>query len=257
MKSVVLIKQVPEAPSIRGEAGGAGSVESDSKSVTNPYDHFAIEEGLKTRESHGGEVTALTLGPETAVESLREALAMGANHAVHLKDDAFEGLDASGAAAVLAAGVEKVGEVDLVFVGRQTIDTNTALTGPMVAQRLGMTLLTEVFRVDEIDQEAGTICVERLLEGGLQVVKGRLPALLAMTKDSNEPRFASILGIRKASRAPVTEWGAGDLGVEAASRTQVTGMSIPPARPGGELLQGEPEELAETLVARLAEAKLI
>jgi electron transfer flavoprotein beta subunit len=257
MKSIVLIKQVLEAPSITGEPGGEGQVGSDSQRVTNAYDHFAIEEGLRTREKHGGDVTAVTLGPDSAVEVLRESLAMGVNNAVHLKDPAFDDLDAPAVARVLAAAVRKIGDVDLVFTGKLTIDTNTALTGPMVASHLGVTLLTEVFRVDEIDLEGRTITVERLLEGGLEIVKAKLPALIAITKDINEPRYASLLGIRKAAKAPVTVWGAADLDVEAHSATRVVAKHLPPARPAGEVFQGEPDELVDRMVEKLAEGKFI
>ncbi|MBZ0270135.1 electron transfer flavoprotein subunit beta/FixA family protein, partial [bacterium] len=189
MKAIVLIKQVQEAPSIQGEPGAAGSVVEDSQNVTNPYDQFAVEEALQNREKNGGEVSVITLGGEKAVESLREALAMGANQAIHVMDDAFSDLDAGAAARVLAAAVAKAGDVDIVFVGKQTIDTNSAVAGPMVARHLGMTLLTEVFRVDEVDLEGRSITVERLLEGGLQRVKAKLPALIAVTKDINQPRY--------------------------------------------------------------------
>lgn len=257
MKSVVLVKQVQEAPSVQGEPGGPGSVVADSQNVTNPYDLFAVEEALRTKEKHGGDVTVVTLGGETAVESLREALAMGAGLVVHVTDPAFAELDAAGAAAVLAAAVKKLGDTDLVFVGKQTIDTNTAVTGPMVARHLGATLLTEVFKVVEIDQAARTITVERLLEGGFQVVKAKLPAVLAVTKDLNEPRYPSLLGIRKASKAPVTVWGATDLDGAPAPATRVTARRVPAARSAGEIFQGEPAELVDRLVAKLAESKFI
>jgi electron transfer flavoprotein beta subunit len=257
MKSAVLIKQVLEAPTIHGEPGGQGTVGTDSQRVTNPFDLFAIEEALQTREKQGGEVVAITLGGETAVEVLRDALARGANQVVHLKDAAFDELDAPGAAKVLAAAVKKLGEVDLVFVGKQTIDTNTSLTGPMVAGHLGLTLLTEVFKVLEIDPEGRSITVERLLEGGRQVVKGKLPAVIAITKDINEPRYPSLLGIRKASKAPVTVWGAADLEVSATPSTSVASRSVPPARPEGELFEGEAEELVAKLTDKLAELKFL
>jgi electron transfer flavoprotein beta subunit len=257
MKSVVLVKQVQEAPSVTGEPGGPGTVLSDSQNVTNPYDQFAVEEALRTKEKHGGEVTAVTLGGDTAVESLREALAMGVNQVVHVKDAAFDELDAAGAAVVLAAAIRKLGEIDLVFTGRLTIDTNTALTGPMVARHLGTTLLTEVFKVAEVDQEARKITVERLLEGGLQVVRAKLPALLAVTKDLNQPRYPSLLGIRKASKAPVTTWSAGDLGVSTAALTRTGERRVPPARPAGEIFQGEAPELVERIVEKLAEGKFL
>jgi electron transfer flavoprotein beta subunit len=257
VKSIVLVKQVQEAPSIQGEPGGAGKVLADSSNVTNPYDLFAIEEALRAREKHGGEVCAITLGADTAVESLREALAMGVDSAIHLKDPSFDRLDAPAAAKVLAAAVKKVGDVDLVFVGKQTIDTNTAVTGPMVCRHLAVTLLTEVFEVSEVDLSGRTITVARLLEGGLQVVRGKLPAMIAVTKDINEPRYASILGIRKAGRAPVTVWGAGDLAEDVAPRTEASELRVPPARPAGELFQGEPEELVEKLVEKLAAGKFI
>jgi electron transfer flavoprotein beta subunit len=257
MKLLVLVKQVPEAPSIQGEPGGEGTVASDSRNVTNPYDLFAIEEALQMREKHGGEVTALTLGPDSAVETLREAIAMGVNHAIHVKDPAYEGLDASAAARVLAEAVKKVGEVDIVFTGKQTIDTNTAATAPMVACHLGASLLTEVFRIPELDASARTVTVERLLEGGLQVVRAKLPTVIAVTKDINRPRYASLLGIRKASKAPVTVWGSAELGAPAASATKVARRLVPPARPAGEIFEGETDELVDKLVEKLAEAKFI
>lgn len=257
MKSVVLVKQVPEAPTILGEPGGEGRVGTDSPNVTNPYDLFAIEEGLRTREKLGGEVTAITLGPTSAVEVLREALAMGVNEAVHVTDPAYEDLDAIAAAKVLAQAVKKKGDVDVVFVGKQSIDTNTSLTGPAVARHLGMSLLTEVFRVDEVDLAGRTITVERLLEGGLQSVRAKLPALLAMTKDANQPRYASLLGIRKAAKAPVAMWGATELGPPAASATRVTSRRVPPARKSGEIFEGETSEVVEKLVEKLAQHKFI
>lgn len=229
----------------------------DSQNVTNPYDLFAIEEGIQAREKHGGEVAVVTLGGDTAVESLREALAMGVNSAIHLKDDAFADLDAGAAAKILAAAIRKVGDVDVAFVGKQSIDTNTALTGPMVARHLGMTLLTEVFEVSDVDLEGRSITVKRLLEGGLQEVKAKLPALIAVTKDINEPRYASLLGIRKAAKATITEWAAGDLEGLSTNTTRVVDRQVPAARPPGEIMQGEAEDLVNQLVAKLADGKFI
>jgi electron transfer flavoprotein beta subunit len=127
----------------------------------------------------------------------------------------------------------------------------------MVARHLGMTILTEVFKVDQVDLEGRTITVERLLEGGLQVVKAKLPALIAVTKDINEPRYASLLGIRKAAKAPVTEWSAADLGDASGSKTKVVGRRLPPARTAGEVFQGAADELVDKLVEKLAEGKFI
>ncbi len=257
MKSVVLVKQVPEAPTILGEPGGEGKVGTDSPNVTNPYDLFAVEEGLRAREKHGGEVTAITLGPVSAVEVLREALAMGVNGAIHLTDPAYDGLDAPAAAKVLAQAVRKAGDIDVVFVGKQSIDTNTALTGPMVARHLDMAILTEVFRVDEVDLAGRSITVERLLEGGLQTVRAKLPAVLAMTKDANQPRYASLLGIRKAAKAPVTAWGTADLGQAPSPTTRVVSRRVPPARPAGEIFEGEPAQVVEKLVEKLVQHKFV
>ncbi len=257
MKSFVLVKQVPEAPAILGEPGGEGKVGTDSPNITNPYDLFAVEEGLRAREKHGGEVTAITLGPASAVEVLREALAMGVNGAVHVTDPAFEDLDAPAAAKVLAAAVKKSGDVDVVFVGKQSIDTNTSLTGPMVARHLGMSLLTEVFRVNEVDLAGRTITVERLLEGGMQTVRAKLPALLAITKDANQPRYASLLGIRKAAKAPVTVWSSAELGPAPPATTRVASRRVPPARPPGEVFEGETEQVVEKLVEKLVQHKFV
>jgi electron transfer flavoprotein beta subunit len=232
-------------------------VGTDSPNVTNPYDLFAIEEGLRSREKHGGEVTAITLGPESAVEVLREALAMGVNGAIHVNDPAYKDLDAPAAAKVLASAVKKTGEVDVVFVGKQSIDTNTSLTGPMVARQLEMSLLTEVFRVNEVDLSGRSITVERLLEGGMQTVRAKLPALLAMTKDANQPRYASLLGIRKAAKAPITAWNSADLGPAPASTTRTVSRRVPAARASGEIFEGETAEVVEKVIEKLTQHKFI
>jgi electron transfer flavoprotein beta subunit len=212
---------------------------------------------LQLKDAAGAEVVAVCGGPERAEEALRQAWAMGADRGIHLTDKLFSGADGLVAARLLAAAVRKLGEVDLVFVGRLTIDTNSALLGPMIARHLGTTLLSEVFKVDEIDQGARTITVERLLEGGLQVVRAKLPALVAVTKDLNQPRYPSLLGIRKASKAPVTVWSAADVGAAVAPLTRASERQVPPARPAGQVFQGSSPELVERIVEKLAEGKFI
>jgi electron transfer flavoprotein beta subunit len=127
----------------------------------------------------------------------------------------------------------------------------------MVARHLGTSLLTEVFRVDEIDQAARTITVERLLEGGLQIVRAKLPAVVAVTKDLNEPRYPSLLGIRKASKAPVTVWGAADVGSAPAATTRIAERRLPAARSAGQVVQGEAAELVDRILEKLTEGKFL
>jgi len=266
MKAIVCIKQVPESPDPKDIKfdGHAYTLASEGiPHVINPFDLYAIEEALRMKDSQGGSVTALTMGPQKAIEALREAIAMGTDEAILLNDDAFKGGDSLATARVLAAGIKKVGEFDVVLCGMQSIDGATALVGPALARFLGVPQLTYVAKIDSIDFEGKKITVRRMLETGKETVECTLPAVITVVKDINQPRFASLLKVRKASKAEIPSWSAQDLGLDpsavgdAGSPTKLVDSREPEQRTGGEIIEGEPEEAAAELVKKIMETKLV
>jgi len=261
MDVVVCIKQVPETADVKIGADERHLDLEDASLVINPFDTYAIEEGLRIKEAHGGSVTALSMGPERVLESLKEALAMGVDGAYLLSDPEFEDSDALATAYALACAIRKIGRYDLVLCGRQAFDGATGQVGPSLAEELGIPHVTLVRKI--VDLGADRMRVERLVEGGYEVVETSLPALLTVVKEINEPRLPSLKGIMKAKKTNVPVWGAGDLDADpgrigrAGSPTEVRRLYRPEARGGGELIEGEPPEQARALVERLREAKVV
>ena len=264
MKIVACIKQVPDTTAeIKIDKETSTLALDGVENITNPFDEFAVEEALLTREKHGGEVHVITMGPPHAIEVLRNALAMGVDQAYLACDTAFAGADTLATAYTLSKAIEKIGDVDLVFCGKQAIDGDTAQVGPSIAAYLKIPQLTYVSKVREIDPEKKRIVVERMLEHGIQAVESSLPAVLTVVKDINEPRLPSLLGIRKAAKTEIPTWTAADLPVDQdrlglkGSPTWVAGVSRPEQRVGGEILEGEIPDVVSQLADRLLEAKVI
>jgi len=218
MHSVVCIKQVPDSAQIRVHPVTNTIMRQGVPTIINPYDLFALEAALRLRDAHGGTVTVVTMGPPTAADSLRKALAFGADRAVLLTDRFFAGSDTLATSYALAAAVARIGEVygraDIVFTGKQTIDGDTAQVGPGIAKRLGLIQLTYVARIAAVDAAAGTIEVERRAEGGTQHLASRLPCLVTMLDGSNEMRRGTMADALAAARAEVVTWSAKDAGIE-------------------------------------------
>jgi electron transfer flavoprotein beta subunit len=264
VKIVACVKQVPDTASEVKIDQDTSTLNLDGvETITNPFDEFAVEEALLTREKHGGEVHVITMGPPQAIDVLRNAMAMGADQAYLLCDAAFAGADTLATAYTLSKAIEKIGEVDLVICGKQAIDGDTAQVGPGIAAWLKIPQLTYVSKVRELDPENRGIVVERMLEGGIEVVKSSLPAVMTVVKDINDPRLPSLLGIRKAAKVDIPTWTAADLkgdqnklGLEG-SPTYVARVSRPEQRRGGEILQGEIPEVVSELVDKLLEAKVL
>ena len=263
MKIVVCIKQVPETTEVKINPQTNTLMREGVASITNPFDEFALEEALLTKEKHGGEVHVLSMGPPQAIEVLKNALALGADKVYLLSDAAFAGADTLATAYTLAKTIEKIGGVDLVICGKQAIDGDTAQVGPGIATRLGIPQLTYVAKVREIDPAKKKIVVERMLENGREVVESSLPAVITVVKDINEPRLPSLLGIKKAAKATIPTWTAKDVGVDEnrvglkGSPTWVWKIFSPEARGGGEVLKGELTEVVPLLVNKLMDLKLI
>jgi electron transfer flavoprotein beta subunit len=218
MHIVVCIKQVPDSTQIRVHPVTNTIMRQGVPSIINPYDLFALEEALRLRDRHGGEVTVLTMGPPMAEDALRKALTFGADRAVLLTDRFFAGADTLATTYALAAAIARIGTEwgvpNIVFTGKQTIDGDTAQVGPGVAKRLGLTQLTYVSEIESLDLKSGSIIVARRAEGGVQRLSSRLPVLLTVIEGINEMRRGTIADALRAARAKIERWSAADAGVQ-------------------------------------------
>ena len=263
MKIIACIKQVPDSEAkVKADSGKVSW--GDAPLVINPFDEYAVEGALQQREAQSGTVTALCIGPESAKEALKHALAMGADDAILVSDPALtEGLDTVGAARVLAAAIQKIGGVDMVVFGRQTLDSGSGLTPAQTARVLGWPLLG---LAGQIKVDAGSasspqgVTVERVIEEGRQSVKSTLPAIISVVQSIGEPRYPSFMGIRKASKANIPVWSLGDLGISAPAPV-ITRSELmnPPARETTiEIIGGEsPAEIADKLADKLIAEKVL
>ncbi|HEX3957326.1 MAG TPA: electron transfer flavoprotein subunit beta/FixA family protein [Trebonia sp.] len=259
MNIVVLVKQVPDTESERKLVPGDGTLDrAAADGVINELDEFAIEEGLRIAEAHGGEVTILSMGPTRATESIRKALSMGAHKAVHVLDDGIAGSDALATSAVLAAALTSVG-FDLVIAGAESTDARTGVIPAMLAERLGVPQLTLAAKVEI----SGTdVTVRRMSDEGYDVITAGLPAVISVLEKINEPRYPSFKGIMAAKKKPVQTLSLADLGVAAeavglgGSLTQVTDFAIRPPRAAGVTVKDEGDGGVKA-AAFLAERKFI
>jgi len=255
MKIVVLVKQVPDSGAERNLSNDDNTVDRGSaNNVINEMDEYAIEEALKIKEAHGGEVTILTMGPDRAAESIRKALSMGPNNAVHVLDDALHGSCALATSKVLAAALKTL-EPDLVIAGAESTDARGQVLPHMLAERLGVAALTGARK---LTVDGPTLTIERQTEEGYEVVTAQTPAIVSVWDTINEPRYPSFKGIMEAKKKPVQTLSLGDLAVDAgevgvagASTTVVEHAKRPP-RQGGTRVNDDGEggvKLVEFLVS--------
>jgi electron transfer flavoprotein beta subunit len=248
VKSIVCVKRVPDTEARIRIAGDGSSIDpSGVKFVLNPYDEFAVEAALKHKEAAGqGEVTVVSVGEASSAETLRTALAMGADAAVLLKADRVpEGL---AAAKVLAEEI-RGREYDLLLFGMKAIDDDLQAVGPMTAELLGIPVATAV---TEFSVENGKVTAHREIEGGAEVVELRMPCALSITKGAYEPRYASLKGIMAAKKKPLEEK---PVTVETAGAASA--LSYPPERQAGRIVGEGPDAVPELLRLLRTEAKVI
>lgn len=261
MKVVVCIKQVPDTSEVKINRETNTLIREGVPSIINPFDMYALEEALRVRERCGGSVTAISMGPPQAMDSLREAISYGIDEAILISDRAFAGSDTLATSYTVARAIAKIGGADLVICGKQAIDGDTAQVGPGVAEELDIPHVTYVKKIVEIRD--GYLKVERMVEGGYEVVEAGLPALITVVKEINEPRVPSLKGMMRARKAEIPVWKAGDLGVDpgriglAGSPTTVVRIFTPELRRRGEMLEGTAVEQARALVERLRSTRLI
>lgn len=256
MKIVACIKQVPDSAAKVVVENGRVSW-GDAPLVINPWDEFAVEAALQLKEKHGASVTVISVGGENEKEAIKHALAMGADDAILITDPALSNLDTQSIAKVLSAAIQKIGDVDVAFFGRQAIDNDSGLTPPQTARLLDWPALT---LAAVINVDGDTIKVDRAIEEGRQVVSAKMPAVVSLVKDFGEPRYPSFMGIRKASRAEVPAWSLADLGLSApASVIAWPEILNPPSREIiCEIITGSnPEEIAATLADKILAEKVL
>jgi len=256
LKIVACIKQVPDsAAKVVAEDGQVSW--GDAPLVINPWDEFAVEAALQQKEVHGGEVIAVSMGNENAKEALKHALAMGCDSAIMISDAALANIDTQGTARVLAAAIQKVGDVDAAFFGRQAIDGDAGITPAQTARVLGWPILGLCATITVDGRKAK---VERSVEEGRMTVSADLPAVFSVVKDFGEPRYPSFMGIRKASRAEIPAWSLSELGIEAPkSVIEWPELINPPSREVTcEIIEGgNPEEIAEALADKIIAEKVL
>ena len=256
MKIIACIKQVPDSEAkVKAENGNI--TWGDAPLVINPFDEYAIEGALQQKEAAGGTVTALCIGPESAKEALKHALAMGADDAILISDLALAELDTVSAARVLAAAINKIGGVDMVVFGRQTLDNGAGITPAQTARVIGWPMLG---LAGQIKVQDGAVSVERVIEEGRQNVSAKLPAVLSVVQSIGEPRYPSFMGIRKASKANIPVWSLGDLGINApAAVVKRTELINPPVSDATvEIITGEsPAEIADKLADKILAEKVL
>lgn len=266
MHFLICLKQVPDTSEVRIDPLTNTLMREGVPSIINPYDAHALEEAVRLKETFGGKVTVLSMGPLQAKEALKRAMSFGADRAVLLSDRLFAGSDTLATAYILAVAIQKINEeepIDLVFCGKEAIDGDTAQTGPGIAQRMGLPQLTYVIKVRELKD--GWITVERKMEDGREVVKAKLPALLTVEKECNDIRYASLTNMMKAAAYEPEVWEAGMLPFNTAqmglkgSPTSVSRIFAPPSKTGGEILDArkDPVGAVVNVVERMFQQNIL
>jgi len=261
---IVCLKQVPDTETqIKIGSDSKSIVTDDIKWVMNPYDEFGVEEALRLKEKHGGEVTVVGLGPSRVTESIRTALAMGADKGILIRDDALDGSDSLANAKALAAAIKGL-QYDLIFTGQRGVDDDMGVVGATLAELLNIPQISLVVKL-EVSDDGKSVKVQRPIEGETLAIESTLPALITAQKGLNEPRYASLPGIMKAKKKPLEEKSLADLGLNSADfgvgarKLKILELTPPPARAAGKIVEGEtPQEKAAQLAKLLhEEAKVL
>jgi electron transfer flavoprotein beta subunit len=262
MNIAICVKQVPDTETkIRVKDGQVDH--SETKYVVNPYDEYAIEEGLLIKERLGeGKITLVSVGPERAKDALKSGLAVGAEEAIHLVDEAFEGSDPYATALILSKALAKL-DYDIIFCGKQGVDEDHAQVGIILAELLGIPHVSVVTKL-EIAEDGKSVLAHREVEGGHAVVEAPLPAVITAQKGLNEPRYASIKGIMAVKKKVIPEWNAGEIGVDTAdvgsraAKVSFVEVTLPPERESGKVFDEDPVQDAIKVAHLLRdEAKIL
>ncbi len=255
MNIIVCVKQVPATTEVKMNKETNTIIREGIESVINPFDTYAVEEGLRIKDRAEGKVTVVSMGIPAVADMLKQTVALGADDCVLLSDRAFAGADTLATAYALSMGIRKIGEYDLIICGKQATDGDTAQVGPSLAEKLGIPHATYVRKITGIGD--GRIRCQRLTDDGYDDIELTLPALITVVKEINEPRLPSLKGMMRAKKAEVAVWTADDVGADKAqcglqgSPTQVIQTFVPVHDVQSEMFEGTPEEQARKLTDRL------
>jgi electron transfer flavoprotein beta subunit len=252
---IVCVKQVPGTNEVKMNKETNTIIREGVESIINPFDTYAVEEGLRIKDKTGGKVTALSMGIPSVADMLKETIALGVDETVLLSDRAFAGADSLATSYALSMGIRKIGQYDLVICGKQATDGDTAQVGPSLAEKLGIPHTTYVRKIEEIRE--GYIRCQRMTDDGYEVIEMPLPAVITVVKEINEPRLPSLKGMMRSKKAVVNVWTADDIcankeqcGLKG-SPTQVVKTFVPVHDVQGEMIEGEPAEQAKKLAEKL------
>lgn len=268
MLVVACVKQVPDTTQVKVDPVTGTLIREGVPFIMNPYDTHALEESLRLKDRYGFRVAVISMGPPTAEVTLRKAQALGADEAILLSDRAFGGADTLATSMVLTEAIRKLAqqeELAVVICGRQTIDGDTAQVGPGIASRLGCSQLTLVDRIEEVDLKTRQVKVRRKLEGRHEIVMAPLPAMIAVLREINNPRYPTVPMRLMAEDAAIALWDNQEMKIDEqtiglkGSATQVRKI-FSPERAKGQILGGEddkPEDVARSLIDRMREKDLL
>jgi len=256
VRILVCVKQAVDVSQLKVDSTTRRLIIADAPKKISDFDKSALEEAIRIKEKLGGEVLTLTVGPEEAKTTLREALAMGADKAYLISDPIFENSDTLATSYILAEVVKKIGAFDLILCGEASIDSFSAQIGPRLAERLGIPLITYARK---LSLEGDTVTAERSLEESSETVKAKMPVLITVTKEINEPRTPSYMAVMKAFKKEIVVWKSADLGIpsekvgETGSAVQVLDVLAPKVERKKIVIKGETaaeiaEKLAKTLI---------
>lgn len=255
MNVIVCVKQVPATTDVKINKETNTIIREGVESIINPFDSYAIEEGVRIKEKTDGKVSVISMGIPSVAETLKEAIAVGVDDAYLLSDKTFGGSDTLATSYALSKGIEKISNYDLVICGKQATDGDTAQVGPSLAEKLGIPHTTYVRKIDELKDDY--IKCQRMTEDGYEVIEMPLPAVITVVKEINEPRLPSLRGMMKAKKSSVTVWTAEDIGADPekcglkGSPTQVVKTFTPVHEVESEIFEGTPDEQAGALAKRL------
>jgi electron transfer flavoprotein beta subunit len=255
MNIIVCIKQVPNTTQVRINPETNTLIREGVECIINPFDMYAIEEGIRLREKFGGKVTVVSMGPPQADAALREAISMGCDEAVLLTDRRFAGSDTWATSYVLAQAIGKIGDFRIILCGKQASDGDTAQVGPGISTHLDIPQVTYVKKIEDIDEHRAR--VERMTEEGFEIVETLLPCLFTVVKEINEPRLPSLKGKMRARKMEIVQWDSEDINCDFdkigldGSPTRVVRIFTPPPRKGGEILKGDVHEIVDKLADEL------
>ncbi len=261
MNVIVCVKQVPGTTEVKMNKVTNTIIREGVESIINPFDTYAIEEGLRIKEKTDGKVTVLSMGIPSVAELLKDTIALGVDEAILLSDRTFAGSDSLATSYALSMGIKKIGDYDLIICGKQATDGDTAQVGPGLAEKLGIPHTTYVRRIEKLAD--GMIRCQRMTDDGHEVIEMPLPALITVVKEINEPRMPSLKGMMKARKATIPVWTADDIGADRqycgldGSPTQVIKTFVPEHTVDNEMIEGEPEEQARLLAQKLLSMKFI